>query len=130
MRFAFLLTATAFSSVVFAASTPPTPNTNEVASILEALRENNPEDAEAAASIMKIKLRRRDPIPQVATDLDSILAALEANSPADAAAAKQAGVSSHVQKRQEDLNSILAALEANNPEDAAAARQASGGRVQ
>jgi hypothetical protein len=93
--------------------TAPNPET-DVASILEALREVNPEDAEAAAAAMNVKLRRRAPVGE---DLSSILAALEANSPEDAKAAKALG------KRQEDLTSILAALEANNPEDAQAARQ-------
>jgi hypothetical protein len=100
-------------------TTPIAPQTNpdsDVASILEALRENNPEDADAAASAMKIKLRRRDPV--VGDDLASILAALEANNPEDAAAAKTLG------KRQDDVKSILAQLEANNPEDAQAAREA------
>lgn len=117
---------------------------NEVTSILEALRENNPEDADAAASAMKIKLRHRDAAPQVqpqidgGEDLNSILAALEANNPEDAAAAKsvqqrrddlnsivaalEEKSAKGVQKRQDDLDSILAALEANNPEDAEAAR--------
>jgi hypothetical protein len=80
------------------------------------LREVNPEDAEAAASAMKIKLRRRDP---VGDDLSSILAALEANNPEDAQAARQGNVG----KRQEDVEGILKALAANNPEDAQAARQ-------
>jgi hypothetical protein len=70
---------------------------------------------------MKLKLRRRKPVPQLGDDLTSILAALEANNPDDAAAAKTA----QVEKRQaDDLASILAALESNNPEDAAAAKQA------
>jgi hypothetical protein len=74
---------------------------------------------------MKIKLRVRDPTPQVAggQDLNAILAALEANSPEDAAVARQGQSAGSAAKRQDDLNAILAALEANNPEDAAAARQ-------
>jgi Lon protease-like protein len=135
MRFTTFLTTLFLSGAVFAATSnpfAPTPShphltnapslpakqTNpqdSVASILEALREVNPEDAEAAASAMQIKLRRRDPAP-VGNDLASILAALEANNPEDAAAAKG------VQKRAEDLSAILAALEANNPEDAQAAK--------
>jgi hypothetical protein len=136
MRFTTFITTFALSSAVFAATSssplllshlifhqltlPTAAQTNpedDVASILEALREVNPEDAEAAASAMQIKLRRRDPAP-VGDDLTSILAALEANNPEDAAAARQAPA-----KRQDDLNSILSALEANNPEDAQAARQ-------
>lgn len=100
---------------------PATDANSDLTSILEALRANNPEDAEAAASVMKIKLRRRDPEPASSTsDLNSILAALEANNPEDAAAARQNA------KRQDDLSSILAALEENSPEDAAAAKQVGG----
>jgi hypothetical protein len=94
---------------------------DSISSILSALAENNPEDAEAAASAMKIKLRRRAPADD---DISSILAALEATSPDDAAAAKSAP-SGRVQQRapKDDLSSILAALEANSPDDAAAAKQ-------
>ncbi|KAL6704259.1 hypothetical protein ACN47E_008427 [Coniothyrium glycines] len=122
MRLTTFITATAFSSAVLAASAVPQ---DDVASILQALRENNPEDADAAASVMKIKLRRDPaPVPQ-SDDLNSILAALEANNPEDAAAARQAPSSSTLKRQVDDLNTILAELEANNPEDAAAARQAS-----
>jgi hypothetical protein len=68
------------------AAAPQQPNPNDVTSILEALREVNPEDAEAAASVMQIKLRGSD-----AEDLSSILVALEEESPEDARAAREGG---------------------------------------
>lgn len=130
MRFT-IIAAAAFSTAVFAASGTPIPPLSphtllthhpvkrdpqtDVASILAALRENNPEDADAAASAMKIKIRSAEP----QDDLNSILADLRTNNPDDAAAAESA-----VSKReaQDDLNSILAALSENNPDDADAAR--------
>lgn len=83
---------------------------DDVTAILEALRANNPDDADAAETAMT----KREAAPQ--DDLDSILAALAQNNPDDAQAAR-----ANVQKRQDDLASILDALKANNPDDAAAA---------
>ena len=84
---------------------------DDVTDILEALRANNPEDANAAETAMT----KRD----AQLDLDSILSSLGQNNPADASAAL-AGLPG-LPKRQEDLASILAALKGNNPDDAAAA---------
>ncbi|KAL1795733.1 hypothetical protein ACET3X_005957 [Alternaria dauci] len=113
MRCTAFITVAAFSSAVFAAASPQ----DDVASILEALRTNNPADADAAAAAMKVKLRRQD-------NLDSILAALEANNPDDAAAAKQAASSGDspgtpVTKRQNGF----VAIETNTPKHAAAAKR-------
>ncbi|KAI4941350.1 hypothetical protein J4E91_010795 [Alternaria rosae] len=55
---------------------PQQPNLNGITTILEALREGNPADGEAATSAVQIKLRRRDPVT-VGEDLNSILAALQ-----------------------------------------------------
>src|SRR4051812_42886992 len=78
---------------------------DDVASILSALRTNNPEDADAASTLTK-----RAPQDNVA----GILAALRENSPDDADAA------STLTKRapQDDVASILTALRTNSPEDA------------
>ncbi|KAF2017989.1 hypothetical protein BU24DRAFT_460970 [Aaosphaeria arxii CBS 175.79] len=92
-----------------------TAQTEDISSILAALRENNPEDADAAATALKVKIKR-DPQND---DLASILAALRENNPEDADAAS--AFSSRSTKRQDDLEGILAALRENNPEDADAA---------
>jgi hypothetical protein len=116
MRYTPLLT-TLFLATLALAAEKRTPQ-DDLPSILAALRTNNPEDADAAATALKVKIRST-PETQQGDDVTTILDALRANNPGDADAAE-----SGLQKRQDggdDVTDILDALRANNPGDADAA---------